>query len=596
MSGQRRNIVGLALVAAAGFAAGTASGQVYRKPDAAPVQQQDEYSFDAQRWSDLYQRGGEPTILVLAGLATAERAGRGVGATLNSIDAQGDSFVLKSEIERTLLEGRDVEIANLDAISDMDRRDVELLLQSRERDAVDLLSTAVDAPLVMVARLQPVNAHGAKYRVTFEAIDVPRGRTLTTVAFDWQEGDDSRSIKRYARLLVNDFMDGYERRVLGPQLPASRIPEPGISTPRPPEPGASRPERQVPAATARWAAMPYTVRILGADMNGLRDLVAEVERVPGIESVRVIQRQQSRDTSIAELRVRYTGSAFDLTGDLMDSAILASDLELDSLDMTGGTVVLRAIGGATKMDGFAGFRMLGSASMSVDTAALTDAYDRAGQPRIAMLIGRSLSPWELEQPWFAQRYGSELGGAAGGVNASADRGGSNVFITIADNISNRVDNAPAWWGGVVTPSYKPTESERGLLSTQRLEDLLIDDLGPGGLGLRMVDAVTLRERALAQNPRFVFREAELIELVRETGLADVAVFGSGRLERERGYTVVRYTLRAVQMETGEILAVAPAAVEVDDRADSEEVSQVLQVLAKQASARLASDLTAAWSR
>jgi hypothetical protein len=552
------NAAVLALVV--GAAAAVAPAQVTRKPDVAPVQTQDEYTFDAERWSRVYGQGGEPTILVLAGPATAERPGRGVGATLMSMDAEGDAFLLKSEIERTLLEGANVEIANLDAISDMDRRDAELLLQSRERDAVDLLSTAVDAPLVLVARLQRIAGEGTKYRVTFEAIDVPRARTLSTVAFDWQGGDDARSIKRYARLLVNDFVDAYERRV-------------GRGT---------------------GEAMPFTVRVLGADMRSVRELAGEMERVPGIESAQVIQRQQARDTSAAELRVRYEGSAFDLAGELMDAGDLAAGLELDSLDMTSGTIVLRAIGGEGRMEGSRGWRLLGADRASVDEESLRAAYAAAGEPRIAMLIGRSLSPWEIEQPWFWNDYGREWG--IGGVTANADRGGSNVFITIADEISNRVDNAPDWWGGVVTPNYQPRPAEQGLLESRRLEDLLVDRLGRGGLGLRMVDAVTLRERALAQNPRFVFREAELIELVRETGLADVAVFGAGRLERERGYTTVRYTLRAVELETGEVLAVAPAAVEVDDRADAEEINEILADLAKGAAARLASDLTEAWGR
>ena len=98
----------LVLTAITGMAAGTAHAQVTRKPDAAPIRVDDRYSFDAQRWSDLYERGGEPTVLVLAGIATAERAGRGVGGSLMSMDAEGDAFILKSELERTLLEGRGV--------------------------------------------------------------------------------------------------------------------------------------------------------------------------------------------------------------------------------------------------------------------------------------------------------------------------------------------------------------------------------------------------------------------------------------------------------------------------------------------------------
>lgn len=553
----------ITILALAGMAVGTAHAQVTRKPDARPVRVDDRYSFDADRWSRLYEQGGEPRILVLTGIATAERSGRGVGASLMSMDAQGDSFILKSELERTLLEGRGVEIANLDAVSDMDKRDADLLWLNRERDAVDLLATAVDAPLALVARLQPTVAGGAKYRVTFEAIDVPRGRTISTVAFDWEGGDDSREIKRYARLLANDFVDGYERSLAG----------------------AGR-------------ALPYTVRILGADMKSLRSLTGEVEHVRGVESARITGRQQSRDTSVAEIRVRYTGSAFDLAGDIIDSGNLSAQLELDSLDVTSGTITLRAVGGQGQMDGADGWRVVGSGGRlsELDTGTVTEAYSAAGRPRIAMLIGRTLSPWEIDQPWLYAYDGSRLGDQRGvNINADADRGGSNVFITIADNINTRVPDAPAWWGGVVTPDYTPRETEKGLLETRRLEDLMLDRLGAGGLGFRMVDTVTLRERALAENPRFVFREAELIELIRESGLADIAVLGDGRLERERGYTVVRYTLRAVELETGEILAVAPAAVEIDDRADSEEVNDILGALAEQASARLASDLTSVWS-
>lgn len=548
-------------LALACLAASLATAQVTRKPDAAPVRADERYTFDADRWSLLYEQGGEPTVLVLAGIARGEHAGRGVGATLSHFDTDGDAFILKSEIERTLLSGRGVEIANLDAISDMDRRDAELLLLSRERDAVDLLATAVDAPLVLITRLQPTNSNGAKYRVTFEAIDIPRGRTISTVAFDWQGGNDTRAIKRYARLLANDFLDGYERHVAG-----------------------------------NGGAMPYTVRLLGADMRSLRGITDEIKRVPGVQSARVIGRQQSRDTSIAELRIRYAGSAFDLADELLDAGQLTAELELDSLDMTSSTIILRAIDGPGKIERSGAWRVLGSrgAIEHTNPADLAEAYTAAGQPRIVMIIGRALSPWELDQPWFIERYGSQAGALAGDV--SADRGGSNVFVTIADNISTAAGQTPAPWGGIVTPNYKPRETERGLLESLRLEDLMLDRLGPGGLGLRMVDAVTLRERALTEHPRLVFREAELIELLRASGLADIAILGDGRLERDRGYTTVRYTLRAVELETGEILAVAPAAVEVDDRADAEEVEEILNALADQASTRLTQDLLLAWRR
>jgi hypothetical protein len=545
--------LGLALIA--GLALGPAHGQVSRKPDTPPVRADDLQAFDASRWERLYRAGGEPAILVLAGVATAERPGRGVGASLMGMDPGGDAAILRSELERTLLEGRGVEIVSPDALSDADRRDAELLMLSRERDAVDLLSTALDAPLVLVARLQPTTG-GAKYRVSFEAIDAARGRTISTVAFDWRAGGDAREIKRYARLLAGDFLDGYERHVAG-----------------------------------LGAARPYTVRLLGADMPSLRDLRDRLEATPGVERISVGQRQQSRRTSVADIRVRYTGSAFDLAGELFDAAA-PSGLELDSLDMTAGTLVVRAIGGPGRVDPAGTWRSLGPGpAPEIDRAALREAYAGAGEPRIAMLIGRTLSPWELRQPWFLDGHASRHGLVGGDVSATL--GGSNVFISIADDIT--VEGAPGFWGGVVTPEYTPRPAERGLLETGRLEDLLLDRLGPGGLGLRVVDAVTLRERALAERPRFVFREAEIIDLLRAGGMADIAVLGDGRLERRRGATVVRYTLRAVELESGEILAVAPAAVEVDDRADAEEVREILEALASEATARLAADLHEHWT-
>ncbi len=548
----------------AGMAATPAAAQVSRKPDATPIRADDRYTFDESRWSHLYQLGGEPTILILAGLATAERPGRGVGASLLSMDAEGDASILRSELERTFLTGQGVEVANLDAISDMDRRDANLLLLSRERDAVDLLATAVNAPLVLVARLQPTHTHGSKYRVTFEAIDVPRGRTISTIAFDWQGGDDTRTIKRYARLLANDFLDGYERHVGG-----------------------------------MGQAMPYTVRILGADMQSLRTLTTNITNVPGVDRARVTQRQQSREASIAELSVRYAGSAFDLAGAFMDAGNLGAGLELDSLDMTSGTIVLRAIAGAGRMDRATSWRMLGAhqSRATIDTMALAEAYAAAGKPRIAMLIGRSLSPWEIDQPWFINRYGSQPATQPGSPysGVTTDHGSNNIFITIAEDVVPYPAQTADWWGGVVTPHYHPRETEKGMLDNRHLEDLMLDRLGAGGLGLRMVDAVTLRERALAEHPRLVFRDAELIELVRESGLADIAILGDGRLENERGYTTVRYTLRAIQLETGEILAVAPAVVELDDRADAEEVEEILNALAEQASTRLVQDLLLAWT-
>lgn len=547
---------------AVGVGSAAARAQVTRKPDAAPIRADDRYAFDAARWERLYEQGGEPRVIVLAGVSTAERPGRGVGASLMTMDAGGDAFLLKSELERTLLEGRGVEIANLDALSDMDRRDAELMMLSREREAVDLLSTALDAPLALVARLQP-GAGGTRYRVTFEAIDVPRGRTISTVAFDWKGQDDARTIKRYARLLANDFVDGYERHVAG-----------------------------------FGAARPYTVRVLGADVRSLRNLVSELEQAPGVERVAVGQRQQARRTSIAELRVRYVGSAFDLTSDLLDAGD-TNHLELDSLDMTSGTIVVRAIADKGQMQRSATWRLRGApVSMSdIDTHTFGETYKHAGEPRIAMLIGRALSPWELQQPWFVNRYGSEIGLDGTGNTISATLGGSNVFINIGERIEQGSiprRGTSGDWGGIVTPGYEPREPERGLLETRRLEALMLDRLGPGNLGLRMVDAVMLRERALADNPRFVFREAEILELIRETDMADIAILGDGRLERQQGYSVVRYTLRAIDLATGEILAVAPSAVEVDDRADADEINEVLGILADQATATLAIDLQDSW--
>lgn len=537
--------------------AGLASGQPTRKPDVPPDGSDERYEIDEARWREVYDAAGRPAMMVLAGLASARRAGDGVGSSLLSIDAEGDSFVLKSEIERALLENPDAEVVNLDALSDLERRDAALLLESRERDAIDLLSTALDAPLVLVARLQPGAREGARYRVTFEAIDAPRGRTLSTIAFDWNGGADTLEIKRYARLLVNDFLDNYERRVGAP-----------------------------------GRGLPFTVRVLGLDTRDLQAFARDAGDIPGVREVRSVQRQAGRRQSVAELRLRYEGDPLDLTAGLLDAGPL--DLALESLDMGAGAITLRAEG-ERHMGSSWRIRASDSNVPLWDDLApvLRERSIVAGSPRVALLLGRGLSPWELDIPVFRSQLGA-LGGDTSIV--AADRGGSNVFITIADEIHDS-DSGERCWGGVVPPRHRPSPTEGGLLESRRLEDLLLERLGPSGLGLEMVDAVTLRERALGAEPwpRFVYRDAELIELVRSTGLADIAAFGVGRLERDRDVSILRYTIRAVELETGRVLSVATAAAEVDADADPEEVHEILGELADEAALRLGAGLADAWA-
>ncbi len=307
--------VGLTMVVGAGVS-GPAFGQ-FRKPDAPPVSGDATYQVDMAKWSRSYERAGYPPMLVLAGIATPATSGNGVGASLSTVDASGDGMLLKREIERVLLDNADTEIVNLDALTDMDKREADLLLLNHEREAVELLATKLNASLAIVTRLQPANRAGVKYRVTVDAIDVPRARTVSTLGFDWELGDDARQVKRYARLIAQDFVERYDRYWTG---------------------------------DATCNAHRFSVRLLHTDTVELGEIRELIQSLPRVASANVGQRQSAGGSSVSQINVVYAGEPFDFVTQLQRTLRQGYGLDIEATDVTTGTITIAPAAGVWALE------------------------------------------------------------------------------------------------------------------------------------------------------------------------------------------------------------------------------------------------------
>lgn len=552
-----------------------------RKPDAAPISAGERYEVDVERWTRAYEAAGHPPVLVLAGVASPVVSPGGLGASLSSVDASGDALLLKREIERALLDNADTEVVHLDALSDMDRREGELLLLGREREAVDLLATKLNASLVIVARLQPSARAGAKYRVTVDAIDVPRARTISTIGFDWEEGDDARSVKRYARLVTQDFVERFDRYWCG---------------------------------DASCQARRFTVRLLHAETAELAELREVIAGVPRVATARVLQRQSARDASVAELEVRYAGEAFDFVSHVDRAVRREFGLGVEAVDLTTGSITLAPAGESWA---------LGSRMRPLTTTVPAWPSPTAATPSTAPAAAPSSAPVVQPEPMREARPTpsaqprtdapvtesfAELYARAGSPRIAV------VMTAAADRDELRRVRPEAEWGldGLYSDPWvrvpRPSDDDAlglsgttlsardaAILDPQSMHVSMLSAMGAWPR-VRLIDAETVRERVLASMPeRELLRESELVELLRQSGLADVAVLGVGRADAGRGYRDAAWTVRAVEIETARVLATGVAREEVDDRAESDELSEARATLAMRLSAQVERGLRASWS-
>ncbi len=283
---------------------------------------------DLDAFAQAYERANQPPILVLVGRDTriyqtpgqsatgirSDIVGSVTGGHLNLIDAEGNALKLHGDIEEMLLHIPDVELLNLDALAESDRREVALLQEQDEYRAVDLLATKLNAELVLLVKLidtHAVHDKGARYRVLVETIDVPRGRKIGGFTFDWMQDTDSITIKRYANEIARKFMEQFVR-----------------AKQRGGEAGAAR---------------KFTVKFIGLEeANQMRSARDAFKRVDGVSKVLTRGMSKAGGDSVATLEVTYAGDPLDLVFDVQDEMTKTLGMAADASDVQAGTITFKA--------------------------------------------------------------------------------------------------------------------------------------------------------------------------------------------------------------------------------------------------------------
>lgn len=541
--------------------------QAQRKPDPPSYQQGQSYAPDLDRFADAYERAGSPTIAVVVEIASSVKDAVGEGPLVRLFDTTGDSYLLRSAIEEQLRLVPDVDLVNVEILRAMDKRDVELLRLGDEREAMELLGTRLGADSLLVVRLQPTG-QDALYRVVVESLDVARGRTLDTFPFDWEEGADAVTIKEYARAITRRYVEGFDR---------------AFSSGR--------------DGTARR----FTLKLVGiSDLADLKHATELIEDVPGVDRVKVSQRQAnpSANEAVSELTVTFRGSAFDLAYEVQQAARQGLDMDVSDTDVTAGTITLIARG-ASEPTGAASAPALGQSderrwrSLEGDGARsralrqqVRDAYQAAGSPRIAVLVSRALSESELSDAALRE----ELQGALGSTIETQ----TNVVITIAGD--DAVVSTPGAPGQSGMTSLHPLRAAPGL-ETDRLENQLVERFARS-FGFTLIDPKIARSAVLGglTAPRRFFDESQVLAALREQKAADIVVLGAARPEfgRRQGQQVV-YTFRAVRLSDGVILASSTLSRDAAEIRQSSPEQPTAGTLAAELAGRLADQMWLAWS-
>ena len=549
------------------FLGSTTFVSAQQKPDAPPINDTYETAPDIERFVEAYQRAGEPAILVLTGvdnrpnairygnntddLRAEGRAATGIpntqehyiGNHLALFDPSGDSTKLRGDIEEVLLQNLDIDLVNIDALAERDRREIRLLQQRDEQGAIALLAEKLNAEVVLLVRMlntPAVENRGALYRVTVEVLDVPRGRKIGGFTFDWTQGADGVMVKRYGQQIARKFIE------------------------------------QFSAWYARGndesAARRYTIRVIGlGDVKQLVEAKRAFAKIPGV--IRVKERGFTTDgeTSVGTLDLRTTGTPLELMVDLQDAARDTLGLEIDATDGASGTITLIA---PTEKQSDPSERWL--AIIDKDdpdhdevVALLMKEYADEGRPKIGILV--TIVP---NQSPADEGSGSE-GNSGSGVS-NVDNDGLSIITNVI---------IPG--GGEAVVSYP----ENPLLDQRRMEDAMYKWMLD--LALTMVDPASVRQSIetivdddqanedIPKGDRFLSR------LVQAAGL-DILITGVGRDEDGQA----DYTFRAVRVNDGVALAAEGVS---DDYWFRRNEQATINLMAAYATGHLLDQMLTAWT-
>ena len=278
-------------------------------------------------FQDMYEEDNEPTLLVLLGMdnrghderghnrnttaASATRQ-RGVGSNLSLFDRTGITEQVRAELTGWLSKNRAIDLVDPETMSDLDRRDVLVLAQNNEEDALALLTTKLNAELIYYIKFQPVPAADqvgevVPFKIIAEIKDARRGRLIDSYALNYRGSTDIRRTREYAVELARWFMTQYNDYV------------------------ENRPR-----------GLRYAMRVIGfRDDRQMVEARRVIDDIDGIRGKIKANFVANSDDSYGEFTIKYDGDAMDLSYDVQE--ILGEELGLNitGLDTQGGTILLR---------------------------------------------------------------------------------------------------------------------------------------------------------------------------------------------------------------------------------------------------------------
>lgn len=505
------------------------------KPDPTPINAVSKSETGQYEFKKAYQRAGEPTMLVIVGVQNegdrvfVPRASRNVNDTrelngqqgeqvigqlssnrytgrgLNLFDASAVSTSFQAGIEEILLKNNDIDLVNLDALAERDRREIQLLQLNNEPAAVRLLAQKVNAELVILVRMiqtEQVLQQGANYRVIVDMVDSTTGRKIGGFGFDWERGTDGRMIKRYAEAVTNkliyQFSDWYQGDF-----------------------GAK--EKR------------YGLKVVGLKNTENVMAVSELLKgTPGVTYVKVHSFTTSSETTITQFRIKSRSSVMELMFHLKGEAGKLG-LTLEGIDGTGSSILMRATGEAKKV-AFTPIDPSDYAKILMDPShpryqemlkLLQERYRAAASPEIGMLINRVLTSEEREKVILTESNGEEArpNGIFDGRMLIVDDDSTGPNPTYAKLVQTKVMEGDLY---AQFQSLGITQASRA----QKMRNALTQAFG--------------RERSVASDVEV------LQKLVTMSGLRYL-VLGEGRIE-EGQKPGVTYTYRVIEMSTGRTVA------------------------------------------
>lgn len=546
------------LVACCGVAAGLSAALpvfAQSKPSAAPIDNPSALREpDVAGFARAYEHDDRPTMLVLVGWANSQHQANDPANILFNNDPTGITQQIKSAIEEVLnAPEADAELVNINALRASNERLRGVLETRGERDAVELIAEDLSAQLVLMVKLHGVALDGGIGKATVEAFRADRARTLFTIAFDWKGGTTAKELKINGRQIARAFIDDYARRLSGEN-------------------------RRI------------TLNIMGvSDTADIREARELIEDVAGVDRVRRRSSAATRRDAIAQFEVTYMGT--DQTTLADDAAYALEGLfgRLEIVKDEGGAITLRPTGQAMRGAGFDDLnciRDMGEDSAAGEaTRADLLAFARAnGNPRVVVLINRDGPFADAEIPMDA----------AGSTTAS-----NMVVISLAerDAVGGAAVGANGSGGDRAVLESRRREAA---LQARLIEDALSDQMGAGLLGLRVVDADTVRSRLIAavdatntgaRDASAKVSEAQLAAMLRSENLADIIITGVARVRPEGSSSPsATYTFRAVDARSAEVLGSAAIATPLTLDADAPRVEAVAQ----DAAATLGCKILRAW--